>query len=97
MEVIGTSPKALHHKMQESGEADAHGTADPTQRDALTQQVCNHGALLVRNEVVFGHGHTLVLACFTLMLLFAMAGMTIFLVPVRSTRWACVSDDHSYW
>ena len=61
---------------------DAHGTTDTTQRDALTQQVFNHSALRFRNEVVFGRGPKLALASFTLMILFAVAGMAIFLVPL---------------
>ena len=95
MEVIGTGPKALHHTMEGPGEADAHRTADTTQRDALAQQVFNHGALLVCTTTVFGRGHKLALARLTLMIVFAMAGMAIFLVPVGSTRWARVSDDYS--
>jgi hypothetical protein len=59
------------------------------------QQVFNHGALLVRNATVFGSGHKLALARCTLMVLFAMASMAMFFVPVRSTRWARVSDGHS--
>ncbi len=37
--------------------------------------------ILGRNEEVFGAGAQLALAIFTQMILFAMAGMTIFLVP----------------
>ena len=47
-----------------------------------TQQVFNHSALRFRNEVVFGRGPKLALAGFTLMILFAVAGMAIFLVPL---------------
>ena len=67
--------------MQEPGETDAHRTADPTQRDALTQQVFHHGAPLIRNEALFGRGTLLTFARFTLMILLPMAGMAIFLVP----------------
>jgi hypothetical protein len=63
--MVGTRRKALDHTVQEPGEADAHGTADTAQRDALAQQVCNQGALLVRNATVFGSGHKLALARFT--------------------------------
>jgi uncharacterized protein YjbI with pentapeptide repeats len=49
--MVGTGRKALDHTVQEPGEADAHGTADTAQRDALAQQVCNQGALLVRNAL----------------------------------------------
>ncbi|MDP9145257.1 MAG: hypothetical protein M3N43_11270 [Actinomycetota bacterium] len=90
----GTRPQALHDKVQEPCQTDAHGTADPTEGDALAQQVFNQGTLLVCNDTVFGSGHNLSLARFTLMILFAMAGMAIFLVPIRSTLWARVSDDH---
>jgi hypothetical protein len=43
--------------------------------------VFNHGALLIRNEAVFGHGHKLAFARFTLMILLPMMGMAIVLVP----------------
>jgi hypothetical protein len=81
MSIIGTGGKALHHKMQEPGEADAHHTADPTQRDALTQQVFHRGAPLIRNEAIFGPGTKLAFTRLTLMILLPMAGMAIFLVP----------------
>jgi hypothetical protein len=76
--MVGTGRKALDHKVQEPGEAGAHGTANTAQRDALAQQVFNQGALLVRNATVFGGRHELVLARFTLMILFAMVGMATF-------------------
>jgi hypothetical protein len=92
--VIRAVRKTFHHKVQEPGETDAHGTADTAQRDALAQQVFNLGALLVRNATVFGGRHKLALARVTLMILFAMVGMAIFLIPVRSTLRARVSDDY---
>jgi len=82
MEVIRTGSKALHHKVQQPRETDTHGAADSAERDALTQQVFNHGALLIRNATVVGRGNKLALAGFTLTILFAMAGMAIFLVPL---------------
>jgi hypothetical protein len=97
MEVIGAGSKAFHHNVQKPRQTDTHGTADPTQRDALTQQVFNHGALLVPDATVFGRGHKRALARVTLMILLRMAGMAIFLVPDRSTLWARFSDDHSCW
>jgi hypothetical protein len=56
--------------------------------------VFDHSALLVGNATVFGRGDKLALARFTLMILFAMTGVAIFLVPGGSTCWARVSDDH---
>ena len=79
MQVIGAGRKAFHHKVQEPRETDAHGTADPTERDALAQQLCDPPALLVRNAPVEGVRRKLAVARFTLMILFPMAGMTIFL------------------
>jgi len=76
---LGTRRTALDDTVQKPGETDAYGTADPTQRDTLAQQVFNQGALLVRNDTVCGRGHTLALARLTLMMLFAMTGMAIFL------------------
>src|SRR5262245_55729554 len=54
--VLWTSGNAFHHKAQEPRETDAHSPADPTERDALTQQVFNQHALLVRNGAPFGAG-----------------------------------------
>jgi hypothetical protein len=68
--------------VQQPRQTDAHDTTEPTQRDALTQQAFNHSALRIRNEMVFGHGPKLVLAGFILMILLAVAGMAIFLVPL---------------
>jgi hypothetical protein len=42
--------------------------------------VLNQRALLVSNDAAFGAGHKLTSARSTVMILFAMAGMTIFLV-----------------
>jgi hypothetical protein len=81
VQVIRTGRNALHPKAQQPGEADAHGTADPTQRDALTQQVFHHSAPLIRTEAVFGRSTKLACARCTLMILFPMAGMAIFLIP----------------
>jgi hypothetical protein len=50
--------------------------------------------LLVCNASVEGVRGKLAAARFTLVILFAMPRMAIFLVPVRSTSWARVSDDH---
>jgi hypothetical protein len=55
------------------------GKTTPTQRDALTQQMFHHGAPLNRNAAVFGRGTELAFARLTLMMLFPMAGMAIFL------------------
>jgi len=82
MEVIGAGRKAFHHKVQEPGETDAHGTADPAERDALAQQLFDPQALLVRNAPVEGVRGKLATARFTLMILLPMAGMAIFLVSV---------------
>jgi hypothetical protein len=82
MEVLGTDRKAFHHKVQEPRETDTYGTADPAERDALPQQVFYPRAPLIRNEAVVGRGTKLAFARFALMILFSMAGVTIFLVPV---------------
>ena len=97
MQMIGARRKAFDHKVQEPRQTDAHGTGNPTQRDALAQRVFNHGALLASDASVFSCGHKLALARFTPMILLRMAGMTIFLVPDRSTVWARLSDDHGCW
>jgi hypothetical protein len=95
MQVIGTGGKAFHDKAQQPRQTHAHCTTDPTQRDTLTQQVFNQGTLLVCNDAVFGSGYKLALARFTLMILFAIAAMAFFLVPIRSTLGARVPDDRS--
>jgi len=96
MEVVGTRRKALHHKVQQPRETDTYRTTNPAQRDALAQQVFNQRALLVRDDVVFGAGHKLASTLFTLMILFAGAGMAIFLVLVRLTLWTPIYHDHSW-
>jgi len=82
MEVIGTGCKAFHQKVQEPRETDTHGTADPTQGDALAQQLFDPLALLGCNTPVEGVRSQLAAARFTLMILLPMAGMAIFLVAV---------------
>jgi hypothetical protein len=83
----------LDHKVRGPRETHAHRTAATTQRGALTQQVFNQRTLLLSNAGVFGSGNKLALVRFTLVILFAIADMAIFVVPVRSTLWARVSDD----
>jgi hypothetical protein len=80
----------------EPRETDTHGTAETAERETLTSQLSDPLALLGRNAPVEGVRRTLAVARFTLMILLPMTGMTIFLVPMRSTRWARVSDDHGW-
>jgi hypothetical protein len=94
MEMIGAGCKAFDHKVQKPRETDAHGPTDPTLRDALAQQVFNHCALLIRDDVVFGTGYKLAPACLALMMLFTAVHMAVFLELWRSTLWARISDDH---
>src|SRR5262245_2731164 len=47
--------------------------------------VFNQRARLVSHERLLSSGHKLAVARLTLVVLFAMAGMAIFLIPVRST------------
>jgi hypothetical protein len=82
MEILGTGRKAFHHKVQEPCETDTDGTADPAERDALPQQVFYPPAPLIRNEAVVSRSTKLAFARFALMILFSMAGVTVFLVPV---------------
>ena len=97
MQVIGTSRETFHQKVQQPGETHADGPADPTEGDALAQQLFDPPALLVRNAPVDGVRSKLAAARFTLMVLFPMAGMAIFLVPMRSTGWAYISDNQGCW
>ena len=94
MSLIGPGGNARHHNMQEPDEADAHRTAEPTPRDALTPQVFHHGAPLIRQEAIVGRGANLAFARLTRMILLTMAGMAIFLVPACSTCWARTSAAH---
>jgi len=94
--VIGTRLKAFHHLAQQPRETDTYRPTDSAKRDAVAQQVFNQRALLVRNDVVFGAGHKLASTLFTLMILFAGAGMAIFLVLVRLTLWTPIYHDHSW-
>ena len=79
--MIGAACKAFHHEVQQLRQADAHRAANPTQGNALAQQVFNLHTSFGRNEQVFGASAKLALAIFTQMMLFAMASMAIFLVP----------------
>jgi hypothetical protein len=88
MEMIGTRRNACYHNVQQPRETDSHRTTDPAQRDALAQQLFNQRALLVRNDVAFGAGHTLASTRLALMMLFASASMAILLVSARLTLWA---------
>jgi hypothetical protein len=97
MQVIGTSREAFHEKVQEPRETDAPGTADPTEGEALAQQLFDPPALLGCHAPVEGIRGTLAAARFTLMVLFSMAGMAILLVSVRSTGGTRLSDDHGCW
>ena len=94
MHVIRTGGKAFHHKVQQPRQTDAHRPADTAERDTLTQQMCNQGALLVRNDAVFGSGNKLAVTSFTLMILFAMAGRSRVLTPEEFQRMLNVSPDY---
>ena len=96
MEVIGAGCKAFGHTVQEPRETDAHNPTDPESRDALAQQLLNHPALLVRDDVVFGASHKLASAYLALMMLFTPVNMAVFLELWRSASRAGVSDDHGY-
>ena len=79
--MIGTGGKTFHHEVQQPRQANAPCAANPAQAEALAQQVGNLRTALGSNEAVCGTGAQLALAIFAQMILFAMAGMTIFLVP----------------
>jgi hypothetical protein len=81
MYMIGTGCKAFHHEVQQPRQADAHRAANPAQGEARAQQVGNLRPALGSNEAVCGAGAQLALAIFAQMMLLAMAGMAIFLVP----------------
>jgi hypothetical protein len=56
----------------------------------------NQRALLVTNDAIFSNGHQLASARFALIILFAIVDMAALLALYRPTRWAYLSDDHSY-
>jgi hypothetical protein len=87
MSMIGTGGKAFHHEVPQPRQADAHRAANPAQGEALAQQVGNLRPALGSNEAVCDASAQLVLALFAQMILLAMAGMAIFLVPGGSARW----------
>jgi hypothetical protein len=70
------------------------GSTHPDGPLSLAQQVLNHRAQLVRDNVVFGAGHKLASAGLALMILFAAVKMAVFLELWWSTPWARVPDDH---
>ena len=77
----GAAGKAFHHEVQQPRQADAHRTANPAQGEALAQQVFNLRTALGRKEAVCSASAKLALAIFAQMILLAMAGMAIVLVP----------------
>jgi len=79
--MLGAAGKAFHHEVQQPRQADAHRPANPAQGEAFTQQVGDLRTALGSNEAVCSASATLALAIFAQMILFAMAGMAIFLVP----------------
>jgi len=81
MSMIGTGGKTCHHEVQQPRQADPHRAANPAQREALAQELGNLCTSLGSHEKVVGASAKLALAIFTQMMLFAMAGMAIFLVP----------------
>jgi hypothetical protein len=97
MQVIRARRKTFDHEVQEPREAHTHGPADATQGETFPQELGDLLALLLGNGAVDGVSRKLTTARFTLMILFAMTGVAIFLALRRSTRGACVSDDHSCW
>src|SRR5262245_19398144 len=97
MQILRTGGEALHHEVQQPSEANAHSTTDPTQRDALTQQAFHHDALPLRNMTIVGHSDKLPRTRTTLMVLFVMPAMAIFLILGGSTRGARLSHDHGCW
>ena len=82
MQVLGTGRKAFHHKVQEPCETDSHGTANPPERETLTQQLSDLSALRLGNGPINGVSRKLAATRFTLVILLPMAGMAVFLVPV---------------
>jgi hypothetical protein len=85
--MLGTGGKTFHHAVQQPRQADAHRAAHPAQGEALAQQICNLPTALGSNEVVGSASAKLARTIFAQMMLFAMAGMTIFLVPSCAARW----------
>ena len=81
MEVIGAGCIAFHQKVQEPRKTHAYRPADPAEGDTLAQQLFDLHPLLVGNALVYGVRGKLTATHFTLMILFPMAGMAIFLVP----------------
>jgi hypothetical protein len=97
MQVIGPSCNAFHHKMQEPRETHADSTADPAERETLTQERWDLPPLLVWHASVQRIRGKLAMARLTAIRLFAMASRAIFLASVRSTRGARISDEHGCW
>jgi hypothetical protein len=97
MEVIGTGCQACDQKVQEPCETDTDSTAAPTECNTLAQQLCDALTPLGRHTPVQGISRALAATRFTRMILLPIAGVTIFLGPMRSTRGAGISDYHGCW
>jgi hypothetical protein len=79
--MLGGCQELLDHKPQELAETDTHHAADPAQRDALQQESCNEGTLLLRDHRIFRIEHKGPAAPFTAMILFAGMDMAVSLKP----------------
>src|SRR3982074_2870353 len=94
MHVIGTGREAVNQAGEEPGETPAQGTAEPPGGDTLAEQLFDPLTLRRRDAPGERVCRKLAATRLTLMILLPMAGMTIFLVSVRSTGRTRISDDH---
>src|SRR5262245_48241577 len=86
--------EALGEKTQEPLESDAYRTTDAAQRETFQQQAFDERRLVLRDEVLFKTVDKLPSAVVTVMILFAIVNMAIFLKLGGLAPWTDVSDDH---
>src|SRR5262249_51457854 len=79
------------HKLQEPLETNAHGAADPAQRDPLEQQPLNQRSVLLRDDMILRGKDKGTATRLAAVVLFTRVNVAVSLVPRRSTLGTCFS------
>jgi len=94
VEMIRQGLEALDQKTQEPLKGDAHRTTDAAQRNPLYQQAFDKTPLVIGDEVLLEALHELAPTVMTVMVLFAVMNVTVFLKLRGLALWTDISDDH---
>jgi hypothetical protein len=95
IQMVGQCRKAGAYKVHEPPDAHTHNTANPVEGEFLAQQAFHQGTILSRHETLSREENKLATTGLTLVVLFAVMDMPIFLELLGSTCWTCLShEDH---